>query len=327
MTAPTTDPGTTAPRRDRCLPEDAVGPRWSRPTCWSRTSPSTACAASTSRSGGAVAVADSSGRRPADNTGAPSELSATASAPPERLVDTAHAVDGDVLRQQVGLHRGVCRSAVSVGVPPATAEPWTVIVGAGCGHGCLPGTGLGRSDIDGLTLVHSISKWKSPSGRGAARGRRPSAAREHIARQALALFDRQGSRPPPSTTSPLPWGSDAGPSSATTSPNSMWCGGSSMPSWSVWPTSWGTRGRRADDGRPPPVGGGHQPVRGRRLDELRIRMALISTVPALVAHSALRYAEWCEVGPGSPPGGGGRPRRPGGRRWPGPPWAPPWPPF
>ena len=31
------------------------------------------------------------------------------------------------------------------------------------------------------------------------------------------------------------------------------------------------------------------------LDELRIRMGLISTVPTLVAHSAVRYAEWCEV--------------------------------
>jgi mycofactocin system transcriptional regulator len=31
------------------------------------------------------------------------------------------------------------------------------------------------------------------------------------------------------------------------------------------------------------------------LDELRIRMVLISTVPTLVAHSAVRYEEWCEV--------------------------------
>ena len=31
------------------------------------------------------------------------------------------------------------------------------------------------------------------------------------------------------------------------------------------------------------------------LDELRIRMGLISTVPTLVAHSAVRYTEWCEV--------------------------------
>ncbi len=31
------------------------------------------------------------------------------------------------------------------------------------------------------------------------------------------------------------------------------------------------------------------------LDELRIRMGLINTVPALVAHSAVRYTEWCEV--------------------------------
>jgi mycofactocin system transcriptional regulator len=31
------------------------------------------------------------------------------------------------------------------------------------------------------------------------------------------------------------------------------------------------------------------------LDELRIRILLISTVPTLIAHSAVRYAEWCDV--------------------------------
>ena len=31
------------------------------------------------------------------------------------------------------------------------------------------------------------------------------------------------------------------------------------------------------------------------LDELRIRMGLISTVPTLVADSAVRYTEWCDV--------------------------------
>ncbi|MGA8369363.1 MAG: mycofactocin system transcriptional regulator, partial [Acidimicrobiales bacterium] len=31
------------------------------------------------------------------------------------------------------------------------------------------------------------------------------------------------------------------------------------------------------------------------LDELRIRVSLISSVPALVAHSAVRYAEWRQV--------------------------------
>jgi mycofactocin system transcriptional regulator len=31
------------------------------------------------------------------------------------------------------------------------------------------------------------------------------------------------------------------------------------------------------------------------LDDLRIRMGLISTVPTLVADSALRYTEWCQV--------------------------------
>ncbi len=31
------------------------------------------------------------------------------------------------------------------------------------------------------------------------------------------------------------------------------------------------------------------------LDELRIRIGLTSSVPTLVAHSAVRYAEWCDV--------------------------------
>jgi TetR/AcrR family transcriptional regulator, regulator of mycofactocin system len=31
------------------------------------------------------------------------------------------------------------------------------------------------------------------------------------------------------------------------------------------------------------------------LDELRIRIGLIGTVPTLTAHSAVRYAEWCQV--------------------------------
>jgi mycofactocin system transcriptional regulator len=33
----------------------------------------------------------------------------------------------------------------------------------------------------------------------------------------------------------------------------------------------------------------------RELEELRIRIVLTSTVPTLVAHSAVRYAEWCDV--------------------------------
>jgi mycofactocin system transcriptional regulator len=44
------------------------------------------------------------------------------------------------------------------------------------------------------------------------------------------------------------------------------------------------------------------------LDELRIRIGLISTVPTLVAHSAVRYAEWCDVVAGFVAGRvGGRP--------------------
>ena len=44
------------------------------------------------------------------------------------------------------------------------------------------------------------------------------------------------------------------------------------------------------------------------LHELRIRIGLISTVPTLVAHSAVRYAEWCDVVAGFVAGRvGGRP--------------------
>ena len=50
------------------------------------------------------------------------------------------------------------------------------------------------------------------------------------------------------------------------------------------------------------------------LDELRIRMGLISSVPTLVAHSAVRYAEWCDVVAGFVAGrmgvDAGRPRSP-----------------
>ena len=63
------------------------------------------------------------------------------------------------------------------------------------------------------------------------------------------------------------------------------------------------------------------------LDELRIRIGLTSSVPTLVAHSAVRYAEWCDVvagfvaariggspgGPGSPDRGPGRARGGHGR--------------
>ena len=50
------------------------------------------------------------------------------------------------------------------------------------------------------------------------------------------------------------------------------------------------------------------------LDELRIRMVLIGTVPTLVAHSAVRYEEWCDVVAGFAAtrlgGSPGRPRSP-----------------
>ena len=129
-----------------------------------------------------------------------------------------------------------------------------------------------------------------------ARGRRPSTTREAIARQALDLFERNGF-------------------DATTVDEVAAAVGISRRTFFRYYRSkrdavWGefdaelVRLRDQLMGAPP-----DEPMMDvlRRavvatnrfgageLDELRIRMGLISTVPALVAHSAVRYAEWCEV--------------------------------
>src|ERR1035437_800779 len=129
-----------------------------------------------------------------------------------------------------------------------------------------------------------------------ARGRRPSTTREHIARKALDLFDRRGF-------------------DATTVDEIASAVGISRRTFF-----------RYYDSKRDVVGGefAAEMVRLRdqlmgaprdepmmdvlrravvatnrfgagELNELRIRMGLISTVPALVAHSAVRYAEWCDV--------------------------------
>ena len=129
-----------------------------------------------------------------------------------------------------------------------------------------------------------------------ARGRRPSTTREHIARQALALFDRHGFE-------------------ATTVDDIATSVGIGRRTFFRYYQSkldvvWGEFDaelvRLADQLGNAPDDEPMMDVLRRsvvatnrfgagELDELRIRMALISTVPALVAHSALRYAEWCEV--------------------------------
>jgi len=129
-----------------------------------------------------------------------------------------------------------------------------------------------------------------------ARGRRPSTTREHIARQALALFDRHGFE-------------------ATTVDDIAASVGIGRRTFFRYYQSkldvvWGEFDaelvRLADQLSEAPADEPMMDVLRRsvvatnrfgagELDELRIRMALISTVPALVAHSAVRYAEWCEV--------------------------------
>jgi mycofactocin system transcriptional regulator len=131
---------------------------------------------------------------------------------------------------------------------------------------------------------------------GAVRGRRPSTTRVHIAREALALFERNGF-------------------DATTVDDIADAVGIGRRTFFRYYDSkrdvvWGEfdaelvrlRAQLLEAGPDEPMmdvlrravvatnrfGAGE-------LDELRIRMALISTVPALVAHSAVRYAEWCEV--------------------------------
>ena len=58
----------------------------------------------------------------------------------------------------------------------------------------------------------------------------------------------------------------------------------------------GGTGRPADDG-PAPVPAVIETNRfgTDELDELRIRIGLTSTVPTLIAHSAVRYAQWCNI--------------------------------
>jgi mycofactocin system transcriptional regulator len=129
-----------------------------------------------------------------------------------------------------------------------------------------------------------------------ARGRRPSTTREHIAREALALFDRYGF-------------------DATTVDDIATAVGIGRRTFFryyeskrdvVWGEFDAELGRLGDQLTSAPPDEPMMDVLRRavvatnrfgagELDELRIRMALISTVPALVAHSAVRYAEWCDV--------------------------------
>jgi len=129
-----------------------------------------------------------------------------------------------------------------------------------------------------------------------ARGRRPSTTREHIAREALALFDRNGFDA--TTVDDIARAVDIGRRTF------FRYYGSKLDV--VWGEFDAELVRLEDQLAAAPSDEPMMDVLRRavvatnrfgagELDELRIRMALISSVPALVAHSAVRYAEWCDV--------------------------------
>lgn len=132
--------------------------------------------------------------------------------------------------------------------------------------------------------------------RSVARGRRPSTSRQQVARAALELFNRQGY------------------DETTVDQIAAAVGVSRRTFFRYYQSKrdvvWGefdaelVRLRHELEAAP-----GHEPMMDvlRRsvvttnrfgageLDELRIRIGLIGSVPSLVAHSAVRYAEWCHV--------------------------------
>jgi len=131
---------------------------------------------------------------------------------------------------------------------------------------------------------------------GVARGRRPSTSREDVARAALDLFRRQGY-------------------DQTTVDEIAGAVGVSRRTFFRYYESkrdvvWGEFDaelvRLHDELEGAPPGQPMMDVLRRavvatnrfgagELDELRIRIGLISSVPTLVAHSAVRYTEWCHV--------------------------------
>ena len=132
--------------------------------------------------------------------------------------------------------------------------------------------------------------------RGATRGRRPSTTREEVARASLDLFNRQGY------------------DQTTVDQIAAAVGVSRRTFFRYYDSKrdavWGDfdaellRLRGQLEGAPedePMMDVLRRAVVATnrfgagQLDELRIRIGLISSVPDLVAHSAVRNAEWCEV--------------------------------
>ena len=131
---------------------------------------------------------------------------------------------------------------------------------------------------------------------GGARGRRPATSREQVARAALELFSRRGY----DNTTVQDIAAAVGVSRRTFF---RYYESKSDVVWGEFDTELA----RLEACLAEPAPGEPMMEVLRRavvatnrfgageLDELRIRIGLIATVPTLTAHSAVRYAEWCEV--------------------------------
>lgn len=147
--------------------------------------------------------------------------------------------------------------------------------------------------MTGMAVSNSVGSSLKPA---SARGRRPVTSRAAVARAALDLFSRQGY------------------DETTVSDIAAAVGVSRRTFFRYYDSKrdvvWGEFDaelvRLADELRGAPTEEPMMDVLRRavmatnrfgagELGELRIRIGLIGSVPSLVAHSAVRYAEWCQV--------------------------------
>ncbi len=240
---------------------------------------------------------------------------------PELLVDAAHAVDGDVLHQQLAVDEGIglrldgsglgCRP---VGVGLGAGAGVDVDVGGGCGchwdsfHWASGGRSSRRPVPTGVvvpiysTRCHNGGVTPQPPvggpalGTEPARGRRPSTSREALARAALDLFAARGYDD--TTVDDI-----AGAVGVSRRTFFRYFDSKRDVVWGEFDAELARldaelRGAPADE---PMMDVLRRAVVATNrfgageLGELRIRISLISTVPSLIAHSAVRYAEWCDV--------------------------------
>lgn len=131
---------------------------------------------------------------------------------------------------------------------------------------------------------------------GATRGRRPATTREHIARVALGLFERHGFDA--TTVDQIATAVGIGRRTFF-----RYYGSKLDVVWGEFDAELDRLATQLDRSSPeePMMAVVRRAVVATNrfgageLDALRIRIGLISTVPALVAHSAVRYGRWCDV--------------------------------